>query len=211
MANYYGTPAIVTDGLIFAVDAGNGQSYVNGSSTCTSLVGSITGDLINDVSGSMGNKNSWNFDGVDDYIETTSTASFLDGSQYFTINLWIEPLVADYTYILDLPGPDIYLFIRNTGAVDISQGTTSYFNRSNVDAVPVDSWTNVCCTYDGTQSRYSRWGLYVNGVSNIASNTGGRDSSMPSATGVLLIGQRSSGNGSFNLSKTVAIEAAAQI
>ena len=68
MANYYGTPAIVTDGLIFAVDAGNGQSYVSGSLDTFSLVSSATGSLINDTQYSPSASGCWDFDGADDFI-----------------------------------------------------------------------------------------------------------------------------------------------
>ena len=34
----YGPPTIVTDGLVFAVDAGNPQSYISGSTTVYDLV-----------------------------------------------------------------------------------------------------------------------------------------------------------------------------
>ena len=63
-----GTPTITTDGLVFAVDAGNGQSYVSGSSDTFSLVSSNTGSIHNDVDFDLPNGGSWGFDGVDDII-----------------------------------------------------------------------------------------------------------------------------------------------
>ena len=69
MANYYGTPAIVTDGLVFAVDAGNQQSYVTASLDTFNLVGSQTGSLKNDTGFSNDNQGVWDFDGADDYID----------------------------------------------------------------------------------------------------------------------------------------------
>jgi hypothetical protein len=67
--NYYQAP-IVTDGLVFAVDAGNLVSYESGSTTTYSLTGSASGSLINGVGYSSGNGGSWNFDGVDDRIQS---------------------------------------------------------------------------------------------------------------------------------------------
>ena len=79
----HAAPNIVEDGLVFYVDPMNLRSYVSGSETTFSLFPSssikLTGSLINDVSGSMGNKSSFNFDGVGDYIQLP-TASFLSSA-----------------------------------------------------------------------------------------------------------------------------------
>ena len=70
---FYRGPKIVTDGLVFAVDAGSERSYPGSGTTTTSLVGSSTGTLSNGVAYVSGNGGSWDFDGVDDYIDTTFT------------------------------------------------------------------------------------------------------------------------------------------
>ena len=67
LQNYYQSP-IVTDGLVFAVDAGNLVSYENGDTTTNSLVGSSTGTLVNGVGFDSANGGTWDFDGVDDKI-----------------------------------------------------------------------------------------------------------------------------------------------
>ena len=87
----FGGPNIVTDGLVFYIDPANTDSYIRGSETTFSLFPSssiiLTGSLINDVSGSMGNKSSFNFDGVGDYIQLP-TASFLSSATALTISYW---------------------------------------------------------------------------------------------------------------------------
>ena len=87
----HAAPNIVEDGLVFYVDPMNLRSYVSGSETTFSLFPSssikLTGSLINDVSGSMGNKSSFNFDGVGDYIQLP-TASFLSSATALTISYW---------------------------------------------------------------------------------------------------------------------------
>ena len=64
----HGGPDIVEDGLIFAVDAGNDQSYVSGSLDTFSLVSLNTGSIHNDVTFNSANQGSWVFDGTDDNI-----------------------------------------------------------------------------------------------------------------------------------------------
>ena len=65
---FYRGPNIVTDGLVFAVDAGSTRSYPGSGTTATSLVGSILGTLNNGVGFSTANGGTWTFDGTDDKI-----------------------------------------------------------------------------------------------------------------------------------------------
>ena len=81
--NYYQAP-IVTDGLVFAADAGNLVSYESGSATMYSLTGSSSGSLVNGVGYSSGNGGSWGFDGVDNYILGNSNLG-ISGDAAFTI------------------------------------------------------------------------------------------------------------------------------
>ena len=67
LQNYYQAP-IVTDGLVFAVDAGNLVSYENGDTITNSLAGSSTGTLTNGVGFDSANGGTWDFDGADDKI-----------------------------------------------------------------------------------------------------------------------------------------------
>jgi len=87
MGTTYHNKPIVTDGLVFCVDPANKESYISGSSTTFNLMDSnISGSLINDVSGSMGDKISWNFDGTD-YIQC-SILSFLNSATACTVSYW---------------------------------------------------------------------------------------------------------------------------
>jgi len=65
--NYY-QGQIITDGLVFAADAGNLVSYENGETTTYSLIGSLDGTLTNGVDFVNSNGGVWDFDGVDDKI-----------------------------------------------------------------------------------------------------------------------------------------------
>ena len=67
---------IVTDGLVFYVDAANGNSYPGSGGTWSDLIGSNDGSFNNmdDINNPSNNYDSGNggsivFDGVDDYIE----------------------------------------------------------------------------------------------------------------------------------------------
>jgi hypothetical protein len=62
---------IVTDGLVFMVDANNLISYPKSDNRVYNLIGGTRGDLINGVGFNNNNGGNWTFDGVDDDIRIT--------------------------------------------------------------------------------------------------------------------------------------------
>lgn len=70
MGTFGGPKPIVTEGLVFAVDAGNNDSYPNGGTTWYDLSGNGNhGTLVNTPSFDSSNGGSIVFDGTDDYID----------------------------------------------------------------------------------------------------------------------------------------------
>lgn len=60
---------IVTDGLVLALDAANGKSYVSGSTVWRDLSGtSVSGSLVNGPAYSSENLGNIAFDGINDYV-----------------------------------------------------------------------------------------------------------------------------------------------
>jgi hypothetical protein len=86
--NYYQGP-IVTDGLVFAVDAGNIVSYESGSTTTYSLTGSFTGSLENGVGYLSDNGGTWDFDGTDDRIDFGNVLNF-GTTDTFSVSVWFN-------------------------------------------------------------------------------------------------------------------------
>ena len=84
------SPKIVTDGLVFYVDAANPNSYVSGNTTVDSLVGDISDSLLNGVNFSPNRQGIWVFDGVDDYIEVLANGN---GSIIRSSRLYIRYVV----------------------------------------------------------------------------------------------------------------------
>jgi hypothetical protein len=68
---FYRGPNIVTDGLVYAIDAGSERCYPGSGTVATDLVGSNTGTLTNGVGFSTNNGGYWEFDGTDDLISIT--------------------------------------------------------------------------------------------------------------------------------------------
>ena len=69
MGGFANNAPIVTDGLVFYVDAGNSNSYPGSGGTWSDLVGGNDGTLTNGPTFDSANGGSIVFDGVDDYIE----------------------------------------------------------------------------------------------------------------------------------------------
>jgi hypothetical protein len=44
MAIQYGPPPIITNGLVYALDAGNTRCYISGSATCENMIKSVEPD-----------------------------------------------------------------------------------------------------------------------------------------------------------------------
>ena len=65
--------SIVSDGLVFALDAANSRSYAGSGITVNSLVGGIGCTLVNGVGFGTSNSGSFIFDGTNDYIDTQTS------------------------------------------------------------------------------------------------------------------------------------------
>ena len=166
-----GSLDIITDGLVFCVDAGNDKSYSGSGTDLYDLSSNFNnGVLTNGPTFDPSKVGSISFDGVDDYVEF---GDILDlGTNSLTINLWINlnskttlPIflsksfagVGDYRYSV---GIDYYgsgglsaFMIGNTGiATDVYPvGTTD---------VPLNTW--FMCTFVFDRNLDIK--IYYNGV-----------------------------------------------
>jgi hypothetical protein len=89
LQNYYGGP-IVTNGLIYAIDAGNLVSYPKSGTTVYPLTGSNTDTLTNGVGFSPINDGIWTFDGVDDYIDLSADPWPANAFTNDSVSIWFK-------------------------------------------------------------------------------------------------------------------------
>ena len=87
MSYKYG-PSIVTDGLVFYVDAANDKSYPGSGTTWTDLIGGNDGTLINEPTYDSANGGSIVFDGTNDRVDV-SNISTSDFSGEATLLCWL--------------------------------------------------------------------------------------------------------------------------
>ena len=90
MAGFTGASPIVTDGLVFAVDAANYESYTSGSGTTWGdLAGSNNGTLTNGPLFDSNNGGSIDFDGSNDYIDFGDFDN-TQVSSAITLSIWFN-------------------------------------------------------------------------------------------------------------------------
>ena len=81
-------PRVVTNGLIYYLDAANTRSYSGSGLTANSLIGNANGAVNNGTGFTTSFGGAFVFDGSNDHIQLDKT--LLSGTQDFTISLWIE-------------------------------------------------------------------------------------------------------------------------
>ena len=87
----FGGPDIITDGLVFAIDAGSTRSYPGSGTTGTDLINSESITLVNGVAFSSANGGVFEFDGSDDYISLpASLITALHGGTEASLCIWIK-------------------------------------------------------------------------------------------------------------------------
>ena len=81
-----GGPDIITDGLVLALDAASERSYPGSGTVAYDLVGTNNGTLTNGVGFSNVNYGTWDFDGVNDYID----AGDINPTTAQTLSVWVK-------------------------------------------------------------------------------------------------------------------------
>ena len=161
----FGGPDIVTDGLVFAVDAGSTRSYPGSGTTWVNLgssgsdVALTNGPVFNSANGGY-----FEFDGTDDYAYSNSTSFNITGN--VTINSWIRN---------DGTGSGVGNYISNSANTGYrmrrngGNGSNLWIyasgNAVSGGAIYDDIWYMVTGVFSSTGLR-----AYINGVL-VASNT----------------------------------------
>ena len=176
--------SIVTDGLIFAADAGNLVSYQSGSANAYSLTGSLEGDVVNAPTFNSNNKGFWEFDGTDDKINFPSTQILSDlgvtggndNDVAYSIEAWVR--INNYPPGVGISGDSIIGFNdeHGIGLQIFGDGSSAWFNfgyrsNNNYDSsdISLNTWYHVVATRDigGSQGNYK---IYINNIKDKDSN-----------------------------------------
>jgi hypothetical protein len=173
--NYYGA-SIVTDGLVFAIDAGNLVSYPTTGTGIYSLAGSFTASLVNGVGYSPNFGGIFDFDGSDDFIELPFdsywNSNVFGTATNFTLECWYKPdLFKNWDTVIEKSESSGWYSRSEGPAIWTDVGSLQGVFASGVDGNPSGSvlvlsyatttlkWYHICFTGDGTTLR-----LYVDGI-----------------------------------------------
>lgn len=168
------SPRIVTDGLLFAFDAGNTKSYLGSGFKCNDLIGSNNGTKYGPTF-SSDDGGSFSFDGGNDYIDFPNDLSTGTG---VSLSFWVNPaLDSNRNTFISSGGAGVavgFAFFANT--VDttdrklifkVGNGTSGDSLLSSSNVVLDNVWQNFAVTCVRSTGACV---LYKNG-SSIASST----------------------------------------
>jgi len=189
------TQNIITNGLVYYVDAGYAGSYVSGTTWFDVSGNGNDSTLTNGPTFNSDNGGSIVFDGVDDNVQRNA----LNVGNNFTVGVWARPnsatrktLVANsYNYNGTPSTTEGFLFnIGNSGTdIFLSLGRDLQYRISQTGLVNANTWFYGCATYDGTTIK-----LYFNGVETSYSGGGGSPFSITYNTKPLYLGYWVNGN-----------------
>lgn len=149
------SPKIVTDGLVFAVDAANKKSYPGSGTTWGDLSGNgNNGTLVNGPTFDSGNHGSIQFDGSNDCVTTTYTIPAQSTTSVFTWSMWIYLPTGNQTNDVifgNRYGPATNQFIK------VTPTNFEYYNGGAEHiaySVPTEQWVNLCVVKNQTNHYY---------------------------------------------------------
>ena len=158
---------IVSDGLVFYIDAANPRSYSGTGLTANGLVGGIGATLINGVGFTSSNNGSFIFDGSDDYV-AVSGSNFPLGNSPRTLNIWFYTKTSTWSANVN----NLFWYgtagsTRQSFGIDFETYPVMEFYSWGDDINwnsfgPQEGWKNVQVTYDGnTTCRVYEAGILV--------------------------------------------------
>ena len=174
-------------------DSKDNSSYTIIDSFYTSLDGTNNGAL----SGATGHIDtySWDFDGVDDYVEVKSSSlSALDG---LTVSAWVYPHTATSGHIAGVDesgGLSWNLELINGIPSFKVYDSASYYVTQSANALTLNTWNHVLGTFDGATTTNT---VYVNSVQEGAPNTLSTSNTLPSGDVMRIGGGGYSGGATY--------------
>lgn len=155
--------SVVTDGLVFYVDAGNEDSYPGSGTTWSDLMDGKQASLINSPTYDPGNAGSIVFDGTDSYITVSQSSGDFSQSP-MTTEHWVkfdqfngggDMLLMDRSAYNGSNGIETFIS-GGSNVISVRGAGTAILNSSGVVSTGV--WTHICIVFDGATAY-----IYING------------------------------------------------
>ena len=146
--------------------------------------------------------NSFEFDGVADYLSGTTTYSELNGLDKATFSFWIKPpstiaslqVISSVMMSASTTQRQYQIQLYTSGLIQYDSIVGGNYIRANSTALNLGQWNHVLFCIDTTQAGANRGRVFINGVDETGANT--ISSTLPTSTTGLFIGKQ--GNGQYN-------------
>ena len=164
-----GPSVIITEDLVFEVDAGNSRSYPGTGTTWIDIVNGNNGSMLNGVTYNSGDGGYMEFDGTDDQVEVGSSAEFEDFPLSIDVWFYADNAAAKNDGIVtkgitrgSANQRDWDIFGNGTNLIfAVSNGSSYIVNIS--DTYPATGqWHHLVCLWDGTTDANAAK-MYLNG------------------------------------------------
>jgi len=177
MASNYNSLKIVTNGLVFCLDAANRKSYGGAGTVWRDLAGSNNGTLTNGPTFNSANLGSVRCDGSNDFIEVADNSSLDFGTGNFTVEYWFRKLASTSSYSNlwgvnkwntgASPGTNEWSLIIGNGitgagnnySFDVEVGSTIYRTGPSTEVLSLNVWYQLIGIREGGSIK-----IYLNGV-----------------------------------------------
>lgn len=151
------SPSIVTNGLLFCVDAANPRSYPGSGTNWFQLSGSNnTGSIVNGPTYNSANLGSLSFDGVDDYVDFSAN---LGTMATYTIMFWAKRDAENRMPVAARTNTSFYWYGDNSWFYTHGGATGEYY-YSKPTSIPLGTWGCYCVVYNGSNVSIYRQGIY---------------------------------------------------
>lgn len=132
---------------------------------------SYAGETALEGTAAFASVNSFLFDGVDEYFET-SPLSFLDGETNASWSVWIKPTDNASTRVImhsqrdgaTAKNSQFFFWMLKGNRIDFNILIESFYIRGDISYINYGQWNHVCVTFDGTGSTPYTGNMYINGV-----------------------------------------------
>lgn len=160
------SPSIISDGLVFYLDAANRRSYSGSGNTANGLVSGIGGTLVNGTGFSSANNGSFFFDGTNDYINVPSITSI---SGDFSVLIWFKSNSSNVNYarLMDFDYANGFWIGRSTSANTWGGGIKEGVPPFGIFLTLPDSEWHFLASIRNSTTHI----LYGDGITNTNSNT----------------------------------------
>lgn len=222
MGGFANNAPIVTDGLVFYVDAGNGLSYPGSGTAWGDLVGAASGTLTNGPTYASASGGYISLDAVDDYVTFGSVSDTqFNLNEPFSVDFWVNLSWADdglFGIIVgnrdssspykgwEVLGPGLTPSARRKLAFTIWPNYPS--QRLEVhpsSSFPQNQWFHACATYDGsTNASGVSWYLNGSSVATTTANDTASTTSISYSSASMCIGNRDVNTGGFMRDSSIA-------